>query len=312
MPPKRRPAAAEVRRGVLRRPAAAPVAVDRGWQNAGEIGSDTLLGWPWVHLKGRFWDEDVELIGKVMEIKMRDTGRELVMKGSGTPSESLLKALTGIPSRQLRVHLCGDPCEALVLCALQSGAGGSTSRAWVEPEPGSGWWQRRGGRAAAAQGVRGGVERERKRSWRPASKGEEERKVSWYFGRRGQKEEKEKEEGLLEDPGKKGLDSLFASTGLDPKPEIRRKVKRKARKVARRSRNKKRGSSSSGSESSSSTSRESAGIEDKDLFEPATPTQRVWKLCPGALTGGLINTDGDSLRAHGRGSPGSGHAVCPR
>ena len=29
-------------------------------------------------------------------------------------------------------------------------------------------------------------------------------------------------------------------------------------------------------------------MEDKDLFEPATPTQRVWKLCPGALTMTMI------------------------
>ena len=114
MPPKRRPAAAVVRRGVLRRPAGAPVAAERGWQTAGEVDSDTLLAWPWIHMKGRFWDEDVELIGKILEVKRRDSGREVTMKASGTPTESLLKALTGIPSRQLRVHLCGDPCEALV------------------------------------------------------------------------------------------------------------------------------------------------------------------------------------------------------
>lgn len=29
-------------------------------------------------------------------------------------------------------------------------------------------------------------------------------------------------------------------------------------------------------------------MEDKDLFEPSTPTQRVWKLCPGALTMTMI------------------------
>lgn len=73
MPPKRRPA---------------------GWHKAGEIDTDTLLGWPWVRVKGRFWDEDVELIGKTLEVKRRDSGRELAMKVSGTPSES---AVEGAP-----------------------------------------------------------------------------------------------------------------------------------------------------------------------------------------------------------------------
>lgn len=76
------------------------------------MDTDTLLGWAWTHVKGSYWEEEVEFIGKVPEVKRKDTGRELVMKGTGTPTESLLKALTGIPSRQLRVHLCDDPCTA--------------------------------------------------------------------------------------------------------------------------------------------------------------------------------------------------------
>ena len=85
MPPRLRPAAAVVRRGVLRRPAGAPARPVAGWRRAGEIDSDTLLGWPWVHLQTRFWDEEVELIGKVVELKRKDTGREVTLKASGTP-----------------------------------------------------------------------------------------------------------------------------------------------------------------------------------------------------------------------------------
>ena len=114
MPPRRRPAAAGERVGALRRPAAAGAREGDGWERAGEVSSDTLLGWQWVHLRGRYWDEEVEVIGKVMDIKRKDTGREILLKASGTPSESLLRALSGVPSRQLRVHLCPDPCPALV------------------------------------------------------------------------------------------------------------------------------------------------------------------------------------------------------
>ena len=129
------------------------------------------------------------------------------------------------------------------------------------------------------KGVGGQPAKEKKRGRSPGTSGDEDKK---------KKKKKKRKRESLKIQGKKGLDSLFASTGLDPKPEIRRKVKRRARKVARRSRNKKRGSSTSDTESSSSSSRESAGVEDKDLFEPATPTQRVWKLCPGALTMAMI------------------------
>ena len=43
-----------------------------------------------------------------------ETGREIILKASGTPSESLLRSLSGVQNRHLRVHLCGDPCAALV------------------------------------------------------------------------------------------------------------------------------------------------------------------------------------------------------
>ena len=114
MPPRRRPAVAAVRRGVLRRPAGAPVAIEAEWHKAGEVSADCLLDWTWLQMKGTYWEEEVELIGKVLEVKRKDTGREVVIKASGTPTESLLKTLTGIPSRQVRVHLCADPCLALV------------------------------------------------------------------------------------------------------------------------------------------------------------------------------------------------------
>lgn len=45
-----------------------------GWSKAGEVDSDALLGWPWIHIQGRRWDEEVEVIGKVLEIKRTESG----------------------------------------------------------------------------------------------------------------------------------------------------------------------------------------------------------------------------------------------
>ncbi|CAK8987344.1 Uncharacterized protein SCF082_LOCUS930 [Durusdinium trenchii] len=284
---QRRPAAAVERRGILRRPAGAPAPGREEWIAAGEVSSDTLLGWNWMHIKGRYWEEEVELIGKAMDVKLKDTGREVMVKASGTPSESLLRVLTGIPSRQVRLHLCSDPCAALVWdeayihCSLLK-----------EADRGSmGWSQNLEAAVEKDEGdelkiLREGAEELRRRGKGVGGAPEEKKKRKKSPGSSGDEEKKKKEAGRIQ--GKKSLESLFSSTGLDPKAEVRRKVKRRARKVARRSRNKKRGSTSSGSGTSSSSSQESCEMDDKDLFEPATPTQRVWKQCPGALTMSMI------------------------
>ena len=307
MPPRRRPAAAGERVGALRRPAAAGAREGDGWERAGEVSSDTLLGWQWVHLRGRYWDEEVEVIGKVMDIKRKDTGREILLKASGTPSESLLRALSGVPSRQLRVHLCPDPCPALVWeeaylhCSqvreVERGSLGwsQTLEAAVEKEDDD---ELRQLRASAEElrlrgkGVGGQAEKPKKKEVSPGSSGDE-----------AKKKKKKRKRAASRIQARKGLDSLFGTTGLDPKAEVRRKVKKRARRVARRTRNKKRGSSSSDGSSSSSSSPESCEVDDKDLFEPATSTQRVWKQCPGVLTMTMIAEAKEALLSQ-RGTPG--------
>lgn len=52
-----------------------------GWSKAGEVDSDALLGWPWIHIQGRRWDEEVEVIGKVLEIKRTESGLRGVAEG---------------------------------------------------------------------------------------------------------------------------------------------------------------------------------------------------------------------------------------
>lgn len=140
--------------------------------------------------------------------------------------------------------------------------------------------------------LREGAERVRDRGKGVGAKVVKEKAKDKSPGTSGDKSEKRKkkkrkrEEARIQ--GKKPLASLFATTGLDPKVEVRRKVKRRAQKVTRKSRSKRKDSHSTASSSSSSMSDESEALGDRDLFEPATPTQRVWRRCPGALTMSMI------------------------
>ena len=279
-----------------------------GWRRAGEIDSDTLLGWPWVHLQTRFWDEEVELIGKVVELKRKDTGREVTLKASGTPAESLLRALSGVPSKHIRVHLCPDPCPALVWeegylhCsqlkeADREAVGWSQNlEAAVEKEDDDELKQLRSSiedLRHRGKGVGGAAEKREKRDKSPGASGDEDQ--------RKKKKRRKKEASRIQ--AKKSLESLFSTTGLDPKAEVRRRVKKRAKRVAKRTRNRKRGSSSSGEDSSSSSTIESCEVNDKDLFEPATSTQRVWRQCPGALTMSMVAEAKEALLTQ-MGNPG--------
>ena len=53
MPPKRRPGASGCQKRSVEEACAAASGTGR-WKKAGEIDTDTLLGWPWVQLRGRF------------------------------------------------------------------------------------------------------------------------------------------------------------------------------------------------------------------------------------------------------------------
>lgn len=67
---------------------------------------ESLLEWPWVHIRGQYWEEEVELVGKVEEIFRQEDGRSIWLKASGTPNESLLKYLSGVASKRVKIHLC--------------------------------------------------------------------------------------------------------------------------------------------------------------------------------------------------------------
>lgn len=102
---------------------------------------------------------------------------------------------------------------------------------------------------------------------------------------------KKKEEEL--EIGQKSLEAVYGQTGLDPAPEPRKKVLRRAKNLgkAKNKKKKKKKKSSSGSESSgSSTSSSSGGSSDEDsgIFGEDTKLMKIWRRCPGALIAGAV------------------------
>ena len=82
--------------------------------------------------------------------------------------------------------------------------------------------------------------------------------------------------------GTKAPEVIFGATALDPKPEVRRRVKRQARKLTKR-RNRQASTDSTGS-SSESEGTDSSGGGGARLFGEEVRVKKVWKRSPGALT----------------------------
>ena len=52
-------------------------------------------------------------MGRVVRLTSEELEPYLVVAVEGTQSEALLKYISGSERKELKVHLCGDPCEAL-------------------------------------------------------------------------------------------------------------------------------------------------------------------------------------------------------
>ena len=129
------------------------------------------------------------------------------------------------------------------------------------------------------------------------------------------KKEKEKVKPCLEVP----LKDIFARTGVDPDPGVRRALMRKARKI-RRGKKKKKGSRSRSREkedqaSDSSTTTSGLGEEvigSSELFEAERRALQIWKRIPGALTCGALQDMRQSLMtAEGFLTAGSEGSIAP-
>ena len=308
-------------RGALRRPAARPGVLRRPASRADEEenpprpGERPLAGLTLQQLKqlktvclsdARYYGRVVQVAGLVAGTSMEDGELFVMLETTGTKDDELLRVLSGTPGRKLRVHICTEGCEGLLTDPLLV-HGHSFEEVNLDRLP---WLTN----LEAARGVPAGGgpdELAKLRELQAKVREEEKRgdkKVSKKEKKRKRLEEKKGDEGRAEEPpkktggdlvvGQKALEDVFSATGLDPNPERRKKILRKAKRLGKgKKRRKKKSSSSSGDTSVSSTSSSSTsdGDDDSGLFGENTKLHRIWKRCPGALTAAAVREARQSL-----------------
>lgn len=275
----------------MRRPAALEGEEDNPWVAAGEVTLAQLESWPLIRVQGEYWEEATDCIVEMVELKVSRGDRELLGRAKGTSSEALLRYISGVAAKTVRLHLCGRRCDSrtwedgfLHVGQVKRHCTGDvaweknleSSRAEVERDE-----LERVRDEATARGKGRGL---------PAEARAEVAKVEAPGGS-GDSEErkkKKKKKAKLKIEGVKDVTLLFNNTGMDADPLKRKRFRRRAKKLTKKGRN--RDTSSSGSSSSSESSSEVSPGEGHmgELFTPQTSTQRMWERLPGVLTAQLL------------------------
>ena len=302
MPPKakvalRRPAARV--RGALRRPAGAE-AVERPpghQQTLYDLSMAELAKLQHILIKkGRYYEQDVDVVGKLVGVRVTDGEVFIDLEATGTKDERLLRALTGRQDRKLVVHVCPPDCGAQVSDeALVHARAFEQVTSTQEP-----WFsnlvrvrEREDGEVDEMADLRTEAEK-----LRLLKEGRREESPKGKKAKKKKKEEKEKEAkdekkakkrsassgSDAVEVGQKPLADLFAGTGLDPSAKARRKILRKARRLGRSKRRRRRSSSKTSSSRSRSSSPSSSSKEvTGGLFSTERKMRTIWRKYPGAL-----------------------------
>ena len=303
MPPKlRRPASARGR--ALRRPAAVEPEreeeIERKLSSGGPVVAckvtlEEALKCKRLRVKGTYWQEEVEFVGRVLSPAV--DGRELYLQLQleGSPAESVISWATGHPGVPCRLHLCREDCNrelsedglfhAVTLEDL--GVEGAILPPWENNLLGEDENAKLRQRAEAAKAKSPNREKDKKRKRTSSSSPSSGRKKASKEKKRKKKERKERQKVQ----GQKELKDLYGKTGLDPDPEVRRELMRKAKKVIRKKKNR---SSSRGSSTSSSGGQSSG----EELFQEEMKVKAVSEKIPGVLAANAIREMQGKLLSH--------------
>ena len=216
------------------------------------------------------------------------------MKVSGTKHEELLRVLSGRRDREVKIHLCDAHCTGQLTDEVLVHAS-KFEKVDLEKLPWLTNLRAVGPLEEEPDDLRPLREEQRRMEEEFQEKEKKEKKLK----KKRKKREAEAEDGRptkspkrpMEDleVGQKALEEVFRDTGMDPNPERRMKILKKARRIGKRDKKKKkkkeRESSSAGDSSSSSTSSSSsADYGEAGLFTEEMRLRAIWKKCPGALT----------------------------
>ena len=237
--------------------------------------------------KGIYWEEEVQVAGRVEGLATKKDQVTLSFRLEGTKNESLVKWSGSHPGVALEVDICQPGCgliskDGLLHCRVVQKVLDSTRAAWMN-------------NLVAAETPMGAEDElrrlrlrekelaKRKRTEDDKGVGEpQEDTLSGSSEDAKKKRKKKKKKDKVRVVGTKSPAALFATTALDPKPEVRRRVRRRARRLTKR-RNKKESTGSSGSSSVTSDTG-SSEADGARLFGEEVRIKKVWRKSPGALT----------------------------
>ena len=252
-----------------------------------------------VAIEGSYWQGDVQAAGVVKVFRQEGEQKEIDIQLTGTTSERLLKWGSGHKGSLLKVHLCpvGCPAEDVADDYLHC----RRIRRVLESEKMPWMSCLEDGLVDELRELREGIKDaedkkapKRKKAERSESTSPEKKKKK----RKKEKKKKEKKEEKIEKrkenassssgrpkgskplgriKGQADLGKVYGGTGLDPNPDVRRRIKRRVR----RSLKKKKEKDSTGSSSVSDSTSDSHSNE--GIFPEGRRVREVARKAPGAL-----------------------------
>lgn len=309
-----RPAAVDPGRAVpgrlrLRRPAAAPPEETEAEVNLTSLGLGDLLKVGALYIRGKYWDSPVELAGIPKGFVEKDGEHYVRLEARGTRQESLLRYLSGKADKEVLLHLCEQPCSRMLWAdgvvhietvkKVQGSPEEWMTNAMVVKDP-----------LAAPQDVDELAALRADQARLPPGMGEEESLEDKKKRKEKEAKDRRKKESELKPTSskkpkmraRKGLEEVFGSTGMDPDPGARRRLRHKAKRMRKKKKTKKRkasslsGSSSPGSNGSSSSegSAQEAG-QGAELFGETLLVRKIGLRFPGVLSASWIQECQDVL-----------------
>lgn len=245
-----------------------------------------------VEIEGKYWDESCVLAGKIKGLLKEEGEPFIKVRVEGTKSESLLKFLSGVSSREVRCHICDKPCSRqtwsndLVHMEKMTEVVGAPE-AWMSNLLGVGDAPVREDELAALR-----KEAERLEAEKGRQKSRERSRKRGRSKRRRRSSSGSRKERMKVRPKKKA-EHLYEDTGLDPRKKVRRQFLRKSKKLTRK-RLKRKGASEKSSSSSRSATPEderTQGAQRQDkLFGEDAMVAEVAEDFPGALTSAWLGS----------------------
>eukprot|EP00435_Cladocopium_sp_Y103_P061729 s678_g23.t1 len=246
---------------------------------------------------GSYWEAPAQMAFRVQEVQMRGGEPYLMGQVLGTRNEDLLRVASGRPDQRVEAHLCPAGCpgtphaEGLVhvrtfrhLGLRREGWMSNLQEAVPERGPGDEMRElRREHEAARLEDLTREQRPGRGKSASPRSRD----------GERGRKRSRSrrKKRPKLKVEARKDLKAVFACTGADPDPAVRKRFRRKAAKVA-----KKKGKDAKSRSSQSSSGSSSIESEERALFGSTNRVHAIGRRLPGTLLCAALEEASESAR----------------